>query len=133
MPKSEWVGKRVGFGYYSGNSVLKSTKHPEESWLLLKFFGGEPGQKIMGEGGLTYPAALSVAKSFKPKLPENVGAFLVDYENMRFFETAAYITEQAKFNQTLDPELEKIWLGQAKAKDVLPPLVPKLNAIIAES
>ena len=133
MPKSEWVNKRVGFGYYSGNSVLKSTKHPEESWLLLRFFGGEPGQKIMGEGGLTYPAVLSVARDFKPKLPENVGAFLADYENMRFFEVNAYITELAKFNQLLNPELEKVWLGQAKAKDVLPPIVPKLNAIIAES
>ena len=133
MPMSEWTNKRSTYGYYSGNSALKSTKHPDESWQFLKFFGGEPGQKILSDGGLSYPAVLSLAKDFKPTKPANVGAFMVDFQGSRFFEIGAYITEQAKFNQALTPVLEGIWLGKAKAKDTLPAVTPQLNAIIAAS
>ncbi|MBI2941522.1 MAG: sugar ABC transporter substrate-binding protein [Chloroflexi bacterium] len=132
MPKND-AGKRIGLGWYSGNSILATTKFRDASWEFLKFFGGPKGQLIQADGGITYPAVISVAKAWKPEHPRNAEAWLMDLENMRVHEFLLNVTEYSKFMQVLTPELEKVWTGQAKAKDVLPPIIPKLNAVLAEN
>jgi multiple sugar transport system substrate-binding protein len=134
MPKTK-DGKRIALGWYSGNGIVRGTKHPEAAWEFLKFFGGAAGQRILGVEGLTLPAVRKVAESdeiIKTTPPDNQRAFLseIDKARIRFNWN---ITEQRDWDDVLNPELNKVWSGQAKAKDVLPPLVSRLNEVLGRN
>ena len=47
----------------SGYAITKYCKHPEAAWRFVKFFGGEPGQRILSKPGLTEPAMMTLARS----------------------------------------------------------------------
>lgn len=134
VPKTK-DGKRIALGWYSGNGVVRTTKFPEASWEFLKFFGGTEGQRTMGVAGLTLPAIRKVAESdeiIKATPPDNQRAFLTEIDRARI-HIGWNITEIRDWNDTLNPELTKVWSGEAKAKDVLPPLVPRLNEVLARN
>jgi multiple sugar transport system substrate-binding protein len=134
MPKTR-DGKRIALGWYSGNGMVRGTRHPDASWQFLKFFGGAPGQRILGLEGLTLPAVRRVAESdeiMKTTPPDNQRAFLTDITRARI-NIGWNITEVQAWNEILNPELDKVWKGEAMAKDVLPPLVPRLNEVLARN
>jgi multiple sugar transport system substrate-binding protein len=134
MPKTK-DGKRIALGWYSGNGILRATKQPQAAWEFLKFFGGAPGQRILGVEGLTLPAVRKVAESdevIKTTPPDNQRAFLTEIDTARI-RYNWNITEQRDWDEILNPELDKVWTGQAKAKDVLPPLVPRLNEVLSRN
>ena len=134
MPKTK-DGRRIALGWYSGNGMVRGTKHPDAAWQLLKFFGGAPGQRILGIEGLTLPAVRRVAESdeiMKSTPPENQRAFLTEIDKARI-RFNWNITEIQDWNEAINPELNKIWLGESKAKDVLPALVPRLNEVLSRN
>jgi multiple sugar transport system substrate-binding protein len=134
MPKSK-DGKRVALGWYSGAGLVRLSKSPDAGWEFLKWFGGAPGQRLLGLEGLTLPAVRKVAESdeiMKSTPPDNQRAFLADIDKARI-RYNWNITEQRLWDEILNPELNKIWSGEAKAKDVLPPLVPRLNEVLAQN
>ncbi|MGH2370339.1 MAG: ABC transporter substrate-binding protein, partial [Chloroflexota bacterium] len=130
MPKTP-DGKRIALGWYSGNGIVSTTKHPEAAWEFLKFFGGAPGQRILGIEGLTLPAVRKVAESdeiMKTSPPDNQRAFLTEIDRARI-HIGWNITEVNDWNEILNPALDQVWSGQAKAKDILPALVARLNEV----
>lgn len=134
MPKTK-DGRRVALGWYSGNGIVRATKQPQAAWEFLKFFGGAPGQRILGIEGLTLPAVRKVAESdeiIKTTPPDNQRAFLTEIDRARI-RYNWNVTEQREWDEILNPELDKVWTGQAKAKDVLPPLVPRLNEVLSRN
>ncbi len=134
MPKTK-DGQRIALGWYSGNGIVSTTKYPDASWAFLKFFGGAPGQRILGLAGLTLPAVRKVAESpeiINTKPPEHQRVFLTEIDHARI-HIGWNITDVQAWNEILNPELGKIWRGEAKAKDVLPPLVPRLNEVLARN
>ncbi|HEX2323802.1 MAG TPA: sugar ABC transporter substrate-binding protein [Chloroflexota bacterium] len=134
MPRTR-DGKRIALGWYSGNAIVRGTKQPDAAWEFLKFFGGAAGQRILGLEGLTLPAVRKVAESdeiIKTAPPENQRAFLADVASARI-RYDGQVTETGEWGDLLNPELNKIWAGQASARDVLPPLVPRLNEILARN
>jgi multiple sugar transport system substrate-binding protein len=134
MPKTK-DGRRVALGWYSGNGIVAATKQPDASWEFLKFFGGAPGQRILGIEGLTLPAVRKVAESdeiMKSTPPDNQRAFLTEIDRARI-HINWNITESQEWNAILNPELDKVWKGEAKAKDVLPAIVPRLNEVLARN
>jgi multiple sugar transport system substrate-binding protein len=134
MPKTK-DGKRIALGWYSGNGIVRTTKQPDAAWEFLKFFGGAPGQRILGLEGLTLPAVRKVAESdeiIKTTPPDNQKAFLTEIDHARI-HVEWNITEQRDWYNILNPELDKVWLGQAKAKDVLPPVAPRLNEVLSRN
>lgn len=52
----------------SGYSIMKSTKHPKEAWLLTQWMAGEPGMMAMSKAGLAQPAIRKLALS-EPWIP----------------------------------------------------------------
>jgi hypothetical protein len=64
--------------------------------------------------------------------PDNQRAFLTEIDRARI-RFNWNITEIQDWNDLINPELAKIWSEQAKAKDVLPPLVPRLNDVLARN
>jgi multiple sugar transport system permease protein len=45
----------------SGYSVIKSTPHPKEAWLLAQWMAGEPGMLAMARAGIAQPAIKRLA------------------------------------------------------------------------
>ncbi len=134
LPKTK-DGKRIALGWYSGNGMVRTTKSPEAAWEFLKWFGGAPGQRLLGIEGLTLPAVRKVAESdeiMKSVPPDNQRAFLTEIDRARV-RYNWNITEQRDWNEIINPELNKIWAGEAKAKDVLPPIVPRLNEVLSRN
>jgi multiple sugar transport system substrate-binding protein len=134
MPKTK-DGKRIALGWYSGNGMVRGTKQPGAAWEFLKFFGGAAGQRILGMEGLTLPAVRKVAESeeiMKTTPPDNQRAFLTEIDRARI-HIGWNITETRDWDEILNPELAKVWSGQSLAKDVLPPIVPRLNEVLARN
>jgi len=134
MPKTK-DGKRVGLGWYSGNGMVRTTKSPDASWEFLKWFGGAAGQRFLGLEGLTLPAVRKVAESdeiMKSVPPDNQRAFLTEIDRVRI-RWNWNVTEQRDWNDIINPELTKVWAGEAKAKDVLPAIVPRLNEVLSRN
>lgn len=134
MPKTA-DGKRIALGWYSGNGVVRTTRQPEASWDLLKWLGGAPGQRLFGVAGLTLPAVRKVAESdeiMKSTPPDNQRAFLTEIDKARI-RYNWNITEQRDWDDILNPELNRVFAGEAKAKDVLPAIVPRLNEVLSRN
>jgi multiple sugar transport system substrate-binding protein len=131
MPKGK-VG-RVGYGWYSGMSMVRGTKAPAEAWEFCKYWAGEPGQRLLGETGQNVPAMPRLANSdsfLKSTPPQNNRAYLEAIANARIFPTA-YITDITDYNNVVTPALNEVWAGQKTAKVAIPPLIPQLNDVLA--
>jgi multiple sugar transport system substrate-binding protein len=134
MPKTK-DGKRIALGWYSGNGMVRGTEQPGAAWEFLKFFAGAAGQRILGIEGLTLPAVRKVAESdeiMQAAPPDNQRAFLTEIDRARI-HIGWNITESRDWDEILNPELAKVWSGQASAKDVLPPIVPRLNEVLSRN
>lgn len=132
MPKGK-VG-RIGYGYYSGMSLLHPAKHPGEAWELAKHFGTEPGQRLATEGGLNVPSVQRLATGDvfqKSTPPSNNRAYLDAINNARLFQ-ACYIVDIDKYNAILNPVLANLWKGAVTARTAIPPLVPQLNDVLLQ-
>jgi multiple sugar transport system substrate-binding protein len=133
MPKDK-KNRRISIGWYSGNHIVSTTKYVDQAWEFVKFFGNEPGQRILTETGLTMPAVKKLALSdvfLKSVPPENTRAFTI-YDSV-FVPYWMAVTNVAEFNRILNAELNKVWRGEARAKDVIPPIVPQLNQVLAQN
>jgi ABC-type glycerol-3-phosphate transport system substrate-binding protein len=62
IPKA-MTGTRTTMGWYSGNIIATGSAHHDESWAFVKFFGGDPGQTILTQAGLTMPATKDLANA----------------------------------------------------------------------
>ncbi|MFH1369478.1 MAG: sugar ABC transporter substrate-binding protein [Elusimicrobiota bacterium] len=54
-------GKRLIDSGGSGYAILKTTKHPKESWEVVKWLTGDRGQEFLAESGLAQPANIRLA------------------------------------------------------------------------
>jgi multiple sugar transport system substrate-binding protein len=131
MPRGK--SGRVGYGWFSGMSILQGTKLAAEAWEFCKFCGTEPGQTVLAEFGQTVPPLPRVANSdlfLKSSPPANNKAYLEAIADVRLHPTA-YIVESTDYNTILNPALEQVWKGEQPAKSALPPLIPQLNEVLA--
>jgi len=65
----------AGFGLYSGS------KQPDQSWLFLRYIGGEPGQTAFGANGL--PSMPSVADKLGISKDPNKSVFLNEVQYLK--------------------------------------------------
>jgi ABC-type glycerol-3-phosphate transport system substrate-binding protein len=125
MPRGE--AGRVGYGWFSGMSVVQGTKLAAEAWEFCKFCGTEPGQRVLAEFGQTVPPMPRLANSdlfLASSPPANNKAYLEAIANVRIHPTA-YIIESTEYNSVLTPALDQVWKGEQPAKAAVPPLVPQ--------
>jgi multiple sugar transport system substrate-binding protein len=67
-------GKKIYCVQSVGNSILTSSKHPDEAWELVKFLSGKDGQTIMSNENDAIPVLKDVAENVYSKSsnkPEN--------------------------------------------------------------
>jgi len=112
----------------AGYAVLKSSKHPAESFKLVTFLAGEEGQMELAKTGLAQPAIIKIAESeafLDGKQPASK-KFLFEAVKYGTFEPAWLPWVEAK-NKYLYPAMDKIWSGEKAPEEVLPAAVAGIN------
>jgi multiple sugar transport system substrate-binding protein len=134
MPKGK--AGRLGYGWYSGMSIITGTRHPGEAWEVARFFGTEAGQRDLVTGGLNVPPLQKMANTdifLKSTPPANNKAYLDAIANARLTLLGPYVVEPEKWNAVLSPVLNRIWAGNQTAQAAIPPLIAQLNDVLAQT
>jgi ABC-type glycerol-3-phosphate transport system substrate-binding protein len=112
----------------SGYGVMKTSKHKQEAWELVKYLSGEEGAKKLAATGLAQPALMSVANSpafLDGKDPLNKKMLL---EAVKYVKYSPVCKNMGEVHDTLiRPELDKVWIGQETAEEALKKLRPVLK------
>jgi multiple sugar transport system substrate-binding protein len=116
---------RLGGGGYT---LTLDSKSPEQAWKLLSWMGGTEVQTSWAKAGLQPPALKKIALSqdyLSIRPPEHIQIFL-DQTN---FSRTMYpgLPGNAEWNNIVNTQLDPIWLGQAKAADVMPKIKADLD------
>jgi ABC-type glycerol-3-phosphate transport system substrate-binding protein len=125
-------GKR-GFGTGgSGYCILKTTKHPKESWEVVKALSGEYGQRRFAEAGLAQPANKRIASgecwagSKEPPLNKKM-----------LNEAVQYVTYNPFHSQwrkilalVITPQLDLMYNGEITAKEAMEKAVLEANKML---
>ena len=131
MPKGK--AGRIGYGWFSGMSIVQGTKYQAEAWEFCKHCGTDPGQKVLAEMGQTVPPMPRLANSdlfLKSSPPASNRAYLEAIANVRIHPTA-WIVESTDYNNVLNPALNEVWAGTKPARAAIQPLIPQLNDVLA--
>ena len=134
MPKGK--ASRLGYGWYSGMSIINGTKFQAEAWEVARFFGTEAGQRDLVVGGLNVPPLQKMANTdvfLKSTPPNNNKAYLDAIASSRLTLPGPYVIEPTKWNEVLNPVLNNIWAGKQTAQASIPPLIAQLNDVLAQT
>ncbi|MCX7918195.1 MAG: sugar ABC transporter substrate-binding protein [bacterium] len=126
MPTGK-VGKAaINFG--SCYAIPAGTKHPDAAWKLLKFYASIPIAKRFVSFGYFTPANKLIA--YSPEFlnsglpPANEKAFL---EAMHYTVSYPFFEKNSEMIDMFNSELQSIFIGTKKAKDVCPQLAKQIN------
>jgi len=118
-----------GFGMSgSGYAILKGSKHPDLAYELVKYYGGEVGQKYLAATGLTQPAMKTLAKSkafLDGQKPLGKG-FMVDAVQYGHFQP--FDPNENEWIDRVNSFLDKVWNGTEKSEVALKKAAQEVNA-----
>jgi multiple sugar transport system substrate-binding protein len=116
-------------------SVFKSTKHPQESWELLKALLNPEGTIDLNKGGLWMPALKEwytnpdlIAKWTEgtPGRPSSYKNAVIDTLLASSHSSpTAYVKNFNKIMDIVNPALDKVWLGQQSAQEAMDGIAKK--------
>ncbi len=124
-----------GFGTGgTGYCILKSSKHPDLAWEVLKALTGEDGQVQLAQTGLTQPANRKVAEgpafAQDPAPPANKAML---NRALKYTVYDPFIPEWREISELqILPELDLVFRGQKTAKQAAEEFVPKVDAALAQ-
>ncbi len=133
FPKGPRGSRAFGTGG-TGYSILKSTKHPELAWEVLKALTSEEGQTRLAKTGLTQPANQLVAEgpafALDPAPPANKAMLNRAIEHVVY---EPFIPEWREISELqILPEMDLVFHGQKTAKQAAEVIVPKVNAALGQ-
>lgn len=131
FPKNNEGVRAFGTGG-SGYAILRSSKHKNEAWEVIKALTGEEGQARLAERGLAQPARIAVAQgehwaqhpappAHKEMLNEAVQYIVFDPFHPRWREIE---------DKYLVPAFEQVFTGKKTAEEVARELEAKINAAL---
>ena len=127
-------GKRAFATGGTGYSILKTTKHPELAWEVLKALTGEEAQRRMAETGLVQPANRVVAEGpafAQNPLPPAHKAMLNDAVQYVAYEP--FMPEWREISELyILPELDLIFHGEHTAQQAVDAFASKVNSLLSE-
>ena len=122
--KSTWLDSQ-------GLGILKSTKHPQEAWELVKFLTGPKAQKMRTTLGTMVPSRRDVVPDFlrAPYLPENKRAFIDSVQFGRFRCISPYWT---RLLPLLIEETDRkgVWSGKENLQNAMVRVKSRVEALI---
>lgn len=118
----------------TGYCMLKSTKHPEAAWEVLKALAGPEAQARLAALGLTQPALRPVAEgpqwAQSPLPPAHKGML---NEAVKYVVYEPFIPEWREISELhILPELDLVFNGKQSAAAAAAKIVPKVNAALAQ-
>jgi len=135
FPKNDKGIRGFGTGG-TGYAILKSSKHKEEAWQVIKALTGPRGQMELAKRGLAQPARISIAKGpafarDKENAPANKGMLneAVRYSVYDPF-SPRWREIESKF---LQPALDMIFNNKESIESVMGRLVPEMNQLLTEA
>ena len=132
FPKNKEGARHFGTGG-SGYCILKSSKHPEEAWEVIKALTGEYGQAELAKRGLAQPARISVAEgkdwAADPQLPQNKGML---NEAVKYTVYSPFHFKWREIqNKIITPELDLLFNGEETAAEAVHKIAPQINQELA--
>jgi multiple sugar transport system substrate-binding protein len=124
-----------GFGTGgSGYCILKSTKHPQAAWQVIKALSGSYGQIKFAQAGLAQPANKQIAEGEYWALSDAKPL------NKKMLNAAVQYTTYNPFHPkwrqilalVINTELDLMYNGQQTAKEAMDKAVPKVNKWLKE-
>ena len=133
FPKGPGGTRAFGTGG-TGYAMLKSTKHPDLAWEVLKALTNDEGQTKLAQTGLVQPANRVIAEgpafAQSPEPPANK-AMLNDA--MQYVVYEPFIPEWREiFELRILPELDLVFHGQKTAQDAAASFTPTVNTLLAQ-
>jgi ABC-type glycerol-3-phosphate transport system substrate-binding protein len=133
FPKGPSGERAFGTGG-TGYCILRSSKHPQAAWEVLKALAGDEGHEQLAEKGLAQPANRRIAQgpawAESPLPPRNKRML---NEAVRY---AVYEPTIPEWREIADlhmlPELDLVFNGQQSAAEAVARIVPKVNAALAK-
>jgi multiple sugar transport system substrate-binding protein len=112
----------------SGYGILKSCKHKQEAWELVKYISGAEGAQALAGTGLAQPAIMSVANSptfLNGQDPQNKKMILDAMQYVKYNPMCKNWFEV--HDSIMGPELDRVWNGTETAKEAMQSLRPELD------
>lgn len=131
FPKNPQGIRAFGSGG-SGYAILKSSKHKEDAWEVIKALTSVNGQKTLGERGLAQPSRIHVAegeawaKSPLPPANKKMLNEAVKYIQFSPFHPAWKEIE----DKYLRPQLDLVFNGKKSAEEMARAVAPQINAAL---
>lgn len=117
----------------SAHAISKTTKHPEQSWRLLCFLSGEPGQRALAmEHGLM-PALSSLASDWiLSNSARNPANKIVFVEAFAYGRPEPITSNWQKFIDVETARLAPVWKGDKPVSAVVGELSKELTSVIRQ-
>lgn len=122
-------GGKAGFPVSAaGYGIVKSSRHPDLAYEVVRFLAGEKGQRAMARTGLAQPAMRSVAggSDFLDGQKPLSKKFLLDS-----IKDGSFRPFDPNIDEWLDgvvgPELDRVWNGDKTAAAAMPGVVAAVN------
>jgi multiple sugar transport system substrate-binding protein len=111
------------------------TKHPKESWELVKYLTGSDGETATAESGQAVPSIKSIAESDhflkSPILPPmNAQAFTAGVPYSKPSPTNPIM---GTIGDTMKPDMDLMWLGKQSPRDTIKKIQPKIEKLIKDA
>ena len=119
--------------------IVKETEHPDEVWKLIRFLASPWFQERYCQAGLWLPSQTAlmtpeaIARWCTPPVhPEGYELIVTEYAPKYGHYLTMPVGYAKAAEAALTPAFDKIWIGDAKAEDVLPEAVAEANRIMEE-
>jgi multiple sugar transport system substrate-binding protein len=119
--------------------IVKETKHPNETWELIRFLASPWFQERYLTSGLWLPSqtALMTDEAIArwctaPVHPPGYELIVTEYAPKYGHYLTMPVGYRKAEDTALTPVFDKIWVGDAKAEEVLPDAVAEANRIMEE-
>ncbi|MBI4398411.1 MAG: sugar ABC transporter substrate-binding protein [Candidatus Omnitrophica bacterium] len=132
FPKNSQGIRHFGTGG-SGYCILKSSKHKEASWEVVKALTGAKGQAELAQRGLAQPALISVAEG--PDWAANTAPpankkMLNEAVRYVIYDPFSPIWQEIEGKYLIE-ELDLLFNGRITVEEAMKKIVPKINEALA--
>lgn len=125
-------GKRLSYGGINWILISKNTKHPEESWRVVKYITGEMGQEYFLRGGFDMPVRKSVTRKLTDIVshPENRKVFI---DSMEYSRLIPEFPKKSEVTEIISQELDNIFYKDIPVEEGCKRITERVNKILVQS
>lgn len=131
FPKNPQGIRAFGSGG-SGYAILKSSKHKQEAWEVIKALTGKTGQEQLAKRGLAQPSRVVVSEGenwAKDPLPPKNKKML--NEAVKYIVFSPFHPRWREVEEKyLSPQLDLVFNGKKTAAEAAAVLAPKMDALL---